>query len=113
VFKANFDKDPEGDVCGYVAGFRLNDGFEKVLYWTKDKVVKHAKRYSKAFGDGPWQNQFDDMARKTVLKQVLKYGPMSTELADALRKDQAVIERDFETGEERVKYVDNPETKDV
>lgn len=77
-------------VVGYYAYFKLTNGFEKCIYWTKERVENHAKRYSKAFNraDSPWKSQFDAMALKTVLKQLIsKYGPMSIEISRALEND--------------------------
>lgn len=77
-------------VIGYYAYFKLTNGFEKCIYWSKERVENHAKRYSKAFNraDSPWKTQFDAMALKTVLKQLIsKYGPMSIEISRALESD--------------------------
>lgn len=83
--------EPTSDkAIGYFAYFQLVNGFEKSIYWTKERVTAHAKRYSKAFNykDAPWQTQFDEMAIKTVLKRIVsKYGVMSVEFAGALEKD--------------------------
>lgn len=96
---AERDKKP---IVGYVAYFRLLNGFEKTLFWTKEKCEAHAKKYSKnyaKYGSGLWKDSFDDMAMKTVLKMLLsKFGPLSTQLQEAIEKDQVV------DGE----YVDNP-----
>lgn len=83
--------EPKSDkAIGYFAYFQLVNGFEKSIYWTKERVTAHAKRYSKAFDyrDAPWQTQFDEMAIKTVLKRILsKYGIMSVEFANAIATD--------------------------
>lgn len=77
-------------VVGYFAYFQLLNGFEKCVYWTKEKVTAHAKRYSKAFNSGPWQTNFDAMAMKTVVRQLIsKYGIMSIEFANAIVQDNA------------------------
>ena len=71
----------------------------KKIYWTKDQCDKHGRRYSKSYGTGKstdlWKNEFDIMAEKTVLKQLItKWGIMSTELQMAIQSDQAVINQD-------------------
>lgn len=77
-------------VIGYFAYFQLLNGFEKCVYWTKERVIAHAKKYSKAYNDGPWQSNFDAMALKTVVRQLIsKYGIMSIEFADAIAHDNA------------------------
>lgn len=97
---------------GYAAVFRLINGFEKRVYWTKAEVLAHAKRFSKTFGNGPWQTDFDKMAMKTVLKDLIsKYGPMSVELQEAIKFDQAVIKEDAD-GNQYPEYPDNPDSKE-
>jgi len=97
---------------GYAAVFRLINGFEKRSYWTKTEVLAHAKRFSKTFGNGPWQTDFDKMAMKTVLKDLIsKYGPMSVELQEAIKFDQAVIKEDAD-GNQYPEYPDNPDSKE-
>lgn len=80
------------NVTGYFAYFQLNNGFEKAVYWGKEKVIAHAKKFSQAYKSGkkdsPWFTNFDAMAIKTVLKAIIsKYGPMSVEFADAIAHD--------------------------
>lgn len=100
-------------VIGYVAFFRLVNGFTKVLYMTVEKVKEHALRYSQTYSSkndyvrksSKWTTDFDEMAKKTVLKLLLgKYGPLSVEMRDAIQDDQSVID---DQGEAR--YLDNPE----
>ena len=90
---------------GFVAYFRLLNGFEKSLYMTVDELNAHAKKYSKNFakyGSGLWSDDFDSMAKKTVLKLLIsKYGPLNTQLQKAIQEDQTV------DGE----YEDNPQRK--
>ena len=84
-------------VLGFIAYFKLLNGFEKSLYMTKDEISKHALRFSQTFkkGYGVWKDDFDSMAKKTVLKLLLsKYAPMSIELAEAIQYDQSVIQDD-------------------
>lgn len=101
------------EVIGYMATFTLLNGFNKQLYWSKEKAYAHAKKYSKSFGNGTktdlWTNQFDLMAMKTVLKQLLnKYGLLSVELQQAFEVDQAAID---EKGNKQ--YVDNSDYEEV
>lgn len=84
------------DVVGYFAYFQLLNGFEKTMFWTKDRVTAHAKRHSQSFNSSysPWKSDFDAMATKTMLKQIFKYGPMSTEMMTAMANDDIDHERD-------------------
>lgn len=77
-------------VIGYIGYFKLLNGFEKTVYWTKEQIEAHRQRFSKAGGNSPWKSDFDAMAKKTVLKDLLtKWGPMSTQMAVAASKDEA------------------------
>lgn len=90
---------------GFVAYMRLLNGFEKSLYMTVQEAKDHGLKYSqnyKKYNSGLWAEDFDAMAKKTVLKLLLsKYAPMSTDMAKAQEIDQAVIVDD------KVKYLDN------
>lgn len=91
----DFSQEGTGKVVGYAAYFQLVNGFQKTDYWSKDKVLKHAKKYSQSFGKSysPWSDEslFDAMAKKTVLKNNLsKWGIMSIELQTGLLADQSV-----------------------
>jgi recombination protein RecT len=88
------------NVVGYYAAFELLNGFRKASYWTKDEVIAHAKRFSKAFNSGPWQSDFDSMACKTVLLSIMKtYAPMSIEMQEAMEADGKVVKQNEVTGE--------------
>lgn len=79
-------------IVGYMAYFKLVNGFEKYVYWTTDKVQAHGQRYSfayrKGYKDCLWITDFDSMAKKTVIKQLIsKFGIMSVELQKGLEND--------------------------
>lgn len=110
---ADFNIEGEGEIVGYAAYFKLNNGMEKMAYWSKKEVIKHAKKYSKAYEKSfsPWQDadQKHAMALKTVLKNTLaKWGIMSIEMQTAQLADQAV-----QSQEGQYDYVDNEETIDA
>ncbi|MGV6816163.1 MAG: recombinase RecT [Thiotrichales bacterium] len=103
--EADFTIQGEGEVVGYAAYFRLQNGFEKTLYWTFEEAQSHGKRYSKAYGKygNLWTDDHGQhaMGMKTVLKLILsKYGPMEIEsaISKALNADQSVqaIEGDYQ-----------------
>lgn len=98
-------------VVGYVAHFQLLNGFEKSIYWDMAKMKTHAEKYSQGYrsdirnGTGYtfWSKDFDGMAFKTLLRQLIsKYGVMSIEMETAYKNDMAEVS---ETG---ISYVDNP-----
>ena len=88
---------------GYYAFFELQNGFRKALYWSKKQMETHARRYSKSYssfwGKGPVE--FDTMAIKTILRQLITKGgcPMSTEMIAAIDSDGATGTVDMRTGE--------------
>lgn len=97
-------------VIGYVGFFELLNGFTKSLYMTVDQIERHAMKYSKSYSydkersknSSKWTTDFDVMALKTVTKLLVsKYGPLSTQLQEAIEKDQAVI------SDEGITYIDN------
>lgn len=88
-------------IIGYYARFETVNGFVKATFWTKEEVLKHAKRFSKSFNRGPWQTDFDAMAKKTVLLSIIKtYAPMSIEMQSAFESDGKVATFNETTGQE-------------
>jgi recombination protein RecT len=117
--------DGVGKVVGYVAYFKLTNGFEKLIYWSYDKMLNHADKFSMAFSSSKyaellsgkvpqkeqwkyssfWYKDFDEMAKKTMLRQVLsKYGILTEEMQVAYKNDMAVIKKD------ETHYVDNEQS---
>lgn len=91
---------------GYVAMFEYQNGFRKVLYWSRDKMEAHALRYSKGYkaksGYTFWEKDFDAMAYKTMLRQLIsKWGIMSIDLQTAFEQDNTFeSEADYLTADE-------------
>ena len=85
-------------VAGYFAYLETVNGFKKAVYWTKERVVEHAKKFSPTFSykEGAWQTNFDAMAIKTVLRHLIsRYGIMSIEMQQALDIDRDEDEQGF------------------
>ena len=85
---------------GYVASFTYVNGFSKTLYWSRQKMEAHALRYSKGYaakkGYTFWEKEFDAMAFKTMLRQLIsKWGIMSIDLQTAFEQDSIVESGDF------------------
>ncbi|MEK4883442.1 recombinase RecT [Bacillus sp. FSL W8-0223] len=79
-------------VIGYCGYFKLINGFEKTVYWTKEEIEKHKKKFSKS--DFGWKNDWDAMAKKTVLRNMLsKWGILSVEMQTAVIEDEKEPER--------------------
>ncbi len=98
----------ETETIGYYAMFEYTNGFRKSIYWSKPKMIKHAEKYSAGYkahkGYTFWEKDFDGMAYKTMLRQLIsKWGIMSVEMQTAFESDMAVL-KDDGTKE----YIDNP-----
>lgn len=113
-----FGEKTSDKVVGYMAYFKLVNGFEKYLYMTTEDAEKHGKRYSQTFkrGGGLWSTDFDAMAKKTCLKMLLsKFGILSIEMQRAQTFDQAVVKGDIteveNVDEAEISYVDNESGK--
>ena len=109
-----FDEDAKKSdkIIGFMAYFRLSNGFEKYEYMTVEEVKKHAQQFSQTYrsGRGVWKDQFEAMARKTVLRRLLsKWAPKSVEMQQMMIYDQGVIKGDVsDMGNAQVVYADNP-----
>ena len=109
----DFEKREAAPTVGYYVMFEYLNGFRKALYWSKEKMISHADRYSPAFnrvdyekyvsGDynkkdewkysSFWYKDFDMMAKKTMLRQILsKWGVMSTEMQEIIMKDEKMTQ---------------------
>lgn len=81
-----------GEVIAYYAVWHTKDGGHGFAVMSKEDIENHKKQYSKADQKGfsPWKTQFDEMAKKTVLKKALKYAPMAADFQRAMASDGAV-----------------------
>ncbi|WFG95682.1 recombinase RecT [Spiroplasma citri] len=96
------------ETIGYVAFFKLLNGYKKTLYWSKEKCENHFKTYSKNYQTyGKFTaGSYEGMALKTVLTQLLrKWGIMSVEMQEAYQHDQAIIINNSK------EFSDNPNIK--
>lgn len=93
----------EKPIIGYMAYFEHLNGFYKNLYWSKEKMQKHALEYSQAYASDVkkntnysfWSKDFNGMAFKTMLRQLIsKWGIMSIDMQEALTKDMSVVKED-------------------
>lgn len=97
------------ETVGYYAMFEYTNGFRKSMYWSKAKMEKHALKYSSGYkakkGYTYWEKDFDGMAYKTMLRQLIsKWGIMSIDMQQAVEKDMTTINTDG-----TYEYVDNEE----
>lgn len=114
-FEKRMAKDEKGNylipIIGYYAKLEMTSGFIKEMYMTYEDMLEYAKKYSKAYrrdldkhtSFSFWTTKFEDMAKKTMLRQLLgKYGLLTVELEKAYTHDMA-IEREDGT----LDYIDN------
>ena len=103
----------EAKTIGYYAMFEYLNGFRKAIYWSREKMEAHALQYSQGYqahkGYTFWEKDFDSMAIKTMLRQLIsKWGIMSIDFQKAYEADMGVIRED-----NSVEYVDNEEIFDA
>lgn len=75
------------------AMYKTKDGGFGFDVMSIDDIRSHARKYSKSFNSGPWQSDFESMAKKTVLKRALKYAPLSIEVSRNITSDDSIRSR--------------------
>lgn len=83
-------KTNRGNPVYYYAMFRTKDGGYGFEVLSAEDVVAHARKYSKAYNSGPWQSNYDEMAKKTVLKKCLKYAPLKSDFLRGMAQDETI-----------------------
>lgn len=110
---------------GYYAMFEYTNGFKKAMYWSRAKMEAHALKYSAGYAADKrkgnqytfWSKDFDGMAYKTMLRQLIsKWGIMSIDLVTAIDADMAIVNEDgsksyVEVEEEVNNYTENEPEK--
>ena len=79
-----------GQVILYYAVIKLKNGGEGFEVMSREDVDQFARAKSKTYKNGPWQTDFDEMAKKTVLKKVLKYAPLKSDFAKQVKEDETI-----------------------
>lgn len=79
-----------GEPIYFYASFKTINGGYGFEVMSIEDVRAHAQKYSKSYNSGPWQTNFEAMAKKTVLKNVLKYAPLKTEFVRGLSQDETI-----------------------
>ena len=85
------DKD-RGEPIKVYALFKTKSGGYGFEVMSMDDVRKHAEKYSQAYKSGfsPWKSNFEEMAKKTALKRVLKYAPLKSDFVKAVVQDETI-----------------------
>ena len=105
-----------GEVIYYYAVFKLVNGGEGFTVMSKDDITRHMNRFSKAANAGfsPWQSNFSEMAKKTVIKKVLKYAPLSTDILRKIAEDETIktdMSQDMSLVSDETEYVEVIDTE--
>lgn len=114
-----FDEDAKKSdkVVGYMAYFKLSNGFEKYEYMTTEEIKAHAQKFSQTYrkGIGPWKDMLEQMSQKTVLKRLLtKWAPKSIEMQQMAMFDQAVVRGDInDMDNAQAVYADNKNNEHI
>jgi recombination protein RecT len=85
------DKD-RGEPIKVYALFKTKSGGYGFEVMSMDDVRRHAEKYSQAYKSGfsPWKTNFEEMAKKTALKRVLKYAPLKSDFVKAVVQDETI-----------------------
>ena len=114
-----FDEDAKKSdtIIGFMAYFRLTNGFEKYEYMTIEEIKAHAQKFSQTYrrGAGIWKDHFEEMAKKTVLKRLItKWAPKSIEMQRMAMFDQSIVHGDVDKFDEATpEYADNDKSKPI
>ncbi len=81
-----------GELVKVYAMFRTKSGGYGYEVMSVEDIRAHAAKYSKAYSSNfsPWKTSFEEMAKKTVLKRVLKYAPLKSDFMRAVAQDNTV-----------------------
>lgn len=82
-------KDRGNLILVYALWKSKNGGFEVM---SKEDVDDHARRFSQSFGSSysPWKTNYEEMAKKTVIKKCLKYAPLKTDFVMQMNNDESI-----------------------
>ena len=92
---------PSGEISHFYAYYKLKNGETSFTVWSKSKAAAHGEKYSPSYKKdiSPWKTAFEQMAQKTVLKDLLRYAPKSIELHKGINSDHAVIKASFDSSD--------------
>lgn len=125
-FECQFGLDPKlvhvpadrdrGEPIKVYAMFKTKNGGYGFEVMSMDEIRAHAEKYSKAYNYGPWQTNFEEMAKKTVLKRALKYAPLKSDFVKAVTADETVktsLSEDMYEVKNDIIYVDTDGSDDA
>lgn len=88
-----------GPVTKYYAYAKFKDGGYSFLVMSRKDIEIHRDKFAKSKNYGPWVDHFDEMAKKTVLKALMKYMPISVEFQKAMDQDETTKHFDPTVGD--------------
>lgn len=99
-----------GKPIAYYGVYRLVNGGFGFDVMSKEDIDNHGKKYSQSFNSkySPWANNYDSMAKKTVLKQLLKYAPIKTEFVRGLTTDETIKNLDTNSKDDEIDIISMP-----
>jgi len=77
----------KGEFSGVYAVAHMRDGGVHFEHMTKEQV-NAIKNRSRAKNDGPWTTDYEEMAKKTVVRRLVKLLPLSVEVSKAVVLDE-------------------------
>lgn len=100
-----------GNVVAYYGMWKDKDGNFGFEVMSREDIEAHARKYSQSYGKGfsPWKTNFDEMAKKTVIKKALKYAPLTTEFIRGVTADGTIkteISKDMVDVRDETNYTD-------
>lgn len=93
-----------GEFIGAYAVAHFKDGGYQFEFMPKEEIEKRRKR-SKAANAGPWVTDYEEMAKKTVIRHMWKYLPISIEIQQQAAQDE-VVRKDVTAEPEPVEYIE-------
>ena len=100
-----------GNVVAYYGMWKDKDGNFGFEVMSREDIEAHARKYSQSYGKGfsPWKTNFDEMAKKTVIKKALKYAPLTTEFIRGVTADGTIkteLSKDMVDVRDETNYTD-------
>lgn len=96
-------KSDRGPAAYVYAVFTTKSGGYGFEVMSMEDAKEHAKKYSKSYGNGPWQSNFEEMAKKTVLKKALKYAPLRSDFVRGVSADESI--KTYKSGDDTFKDI--------
>lgn len=102
IHKPNYLSSERGELCGFYAIVSLKSGGKIFEFMTVSELEKFKK-------DNPfWNNYYEEMAKKTVLRRLFKTTPLSPDIQEAV-----IIDEKHESGSQSIEFKEEIELDDL